>query len=230
MKRTLHATVAVSLLLVAAPPVVALQAGASSGARISGSTHVDRAIGKCVAALVVGGGLGAILGKKKGAVIGLGVAAGVCALIIRAASKKDKALIREAQLVALNNASIQRANWVTEDGAAASLTVMPTGQGSVVTTDSGSIKCRADNYCNIGDTWYPKDQILAKQVDPNAPKLIRASFQSAQEVLCRRNRTVMSVNNQPATDGSDLSCLVGDTWVTGDSMKQRKIKESDVVI
>ncbi|TKV41565.1 hypothetical protein A0U87_20625 [Sphingobium sp. MP9-4] len=200
------------------------------GQRLSGKTAVEKTIGKCVLALVIGGGLGAALKGKNGAAIGLAAGGLVCALMMKTASDKDKARVRAAELEAFNSNAMQRASWTTDDGTPAELAVMPSGQGSVLMTSAGSLECRRDNQCRIGDSWFPKDQILSKQAQANAPKIVKASFESAEELVCRRNRVTLGVQGQVVSDGSDTACLVGDTWVTGDALKKSKIKESNILI
>jgi len=230
MKRIWNAMAGLALVLATAQPAAALQTGRASGSRIDGKTQVDRAIGQCLAAVLLGALGGTVIKKGKGTLIGAAAGGLVCAVLIKVASNKDKTRIRQAQLVAFNESRIQNANWVTDEGAKAELSVTPIAQGAVVMTSAGSIECRRDNQCRIGDSWFPKDQILAKNADPNAPKLVKASFESAQELVCRRNRTILGVDRQPVSDGSDTACLVGDTWVTGSAFKKNKIKESDVLI
>lgn len=216
-------------------PIASQQAMAQAtynaqGQKLSGKTFVEKSIGKCVVAVLLGAGLGAAVKGKDGALVGAGLGGLVCALMLKAASDKDKARIRDAQLAALGSNQLQQETWSTDQGATAQLAVMPAGDGTVMMTNSGSIECRRDNQCRIGDSWYPKDQILSRQAAVDAPKLVKASFESSQELVCRKSRAVYGVDGQTVSDGTDVACLVGDTWVTSDAFKKQKINSGHVVI
>ncbi|WP_353230264.1 hypothetical protein [Novosphingobium sp.] len=202
----------------------------AQGQKLSGKTHVEKAIGKCLIAMLIGGGLGAAIKGRDGALVGLAAGGVVCALIMKGASDKDKARIRDAQLAALNTNKLQESSWSTDQGASAQLAVMPAGDGSVLMTDKGSLECRRDNQCRVGDSWYPKEQILSRQAAADAPKVVKASFESSRELVCRRSRVVYGVDRQVVSDGTDIACLDGDTWVTSDAFKKQKINSDHVVI
>lgn len=214
-----------------AVPIVA----ATTGSSLKGKTNLDRAVGKCVMSVVFGAILGAAVGAAAGDVgsglaVGAGVGAVVCAVLLKVASDKDKKQIREAQLAAFNSNQLERSVWTTEDGLAAQVTVVPTGNGKVLVAKNGSLECRSDNQCRVGDTWYPQEDILAGRLDPTTPLKVKASVSGAQELLCRRTSTSITISDRDVQNGSDIACLVGDTWVTGDQLKKSKIRESDVVI
>ena len=207
----------------------------SSGTGIKGKTHVESAIGKCIGSVLGGALLGGLIGKAagdagKGALIGAGAGTIVCAILLKVASNKDKQEIRNAQLAALNSNEVIKTSWTTQDNEVASAAVIPTGTGSVVVANKGSIKCRSDDICMVGDGWYPKASILNGTVDPNAPRAVQVAIQGARSVKCRRTSTSVRVADQALPDGSDVACLVGDVWVTGDELQKRKIRESDIVI
>jgi len=202
----------------------------AQGQRLAGKTFVEKAIGKCILAMVLGGGLGAAIKGKDGALVGLAAGGLICALIMKGASDKDKARIRDAQLTALGTNNLQQASWSTDQGATAQLAVLPAGDGTVVMTNNGSIECRRDNLCRIGDSWYPKDQVLSRQAAADAPKLVKASFESSRELVCRRSRIVYGVDGQVVSDGTDIACLDGDTWMTSDAFKKQKINSGHVAI
>lgn len=202
----------------------------SQGQKLSGKTFVEKSIGKCIVAVLLGAGLGAAIKGKDGALVGAGVGGLVCALILKAASDKDKARVRDAQLAALNSNRLQEDTWSTDEGATAQLAVVPAGEGTVLMTSNGSIECRRDNQCRIGDSWYPRDQILSRQAAADAPKLVKASFESSHELVCRRSRAVYDVDGQVVSDSSDVACLNGDTWVLSDGFKKQKINSGHVVI
>lgn len=209
---------------------------ASYGSTLSGKTHVERAIGKCAGSLLLGALLGAGIGAaagntKKGVLIGLGTGAVVCALLISAASSKDKQALREAQLDAYNTGQVRNISWATEQGQFAQATIEPSKPGVVLVSQSGSLECRRqDDFCKVGDSWFPRASILAGQAAPDAPKLVKAAFTNAEELVCRRAHVSLTIDQNSATDGDDVACLVGDTWVTGDQLKKRKINESHVRI
>jgi hypothetical protein len=200
------------------------------GQRLAGKTYVEKAIGKCILAMIIGGGLGAAIKGKDGALVGLAAGGLVCALIMKGAGDKDKARIRDAQLAALSTNKLQESSWSTDQGANAQLAVVPMGDGAVLMTDKGSLECRRDDQCRVGDSWYPKDQILSRQASADAPKVVKASFESSRELVCRRSRVVYGVDRQVVSDGTDIACLDGDTWVTSDAFKKQKINSGHVVI
>lgn len=205
------------------------------GLALRGKTNVDRAVGKCVGAVflgaLLGAGLGAIGGNAgDGALIGAGVGVGVCAIIMKVASDRDKREIRNAQLAAFNSAQSINASWTTQEGLNAQATVVPTGSGSVMVAKNGSLQCRSDNQCLVGDNWYSRDAILAGSIDPGAPKLAKASITGAQQLVCRRAATSIAVAGQQAQNSSDVACLIGDSWITGDELKKKKIREADIII
>lgn len=221
----------VAALSLAVPAVA--QDGHYAGRTLQGKTHVERAIGKCATSLLIGGLLGAGIGAaagdaKKGALLGLGAGAVVCAVLVAAASSKDKAAMRAAELEALNSGTVQIVSWQTEQGQIARTVVAPGAPGSVLLTDAGSLQCRQDDMCRVGDSWFPKADIMAGRAAPNAPKLVKASFTNAQQLVCRRSHMSMTIDQNSATDGTDVSCLIGDTWVTGDELKKHKINEAHV--
>ena len=122
----------------------------------------------------LGAGLGAAIKGKDGALVGAGLGGLVCALMMKAARDKDKERVRNAQLAALNSNTQQQDTWSTDQGATVQLAVMPEGDGKLLMTSTGSIECRRDDQCRIGDSWYPKDQILSRQAAADAPKLVKA--------------------------------------------------------
>lgn len=216
-------------------PASAQEQAAPYGRALLGKTHVERAIGKCAASLLIGGLLGAGIGAAagdagKGALIGLGTGAVVCTLLVTAASGKDKAALRAAQLDALNSGEAKTVSWRTGQGQYAEAMIQPSQPGTVLVSQNGSLECRSDDMCRVGDSWFAKASILSGQSAPNAPKLIKASFTDAEELVCRRSNTNLTINRDGATNGDDIACLVGDTWVTGDQLKKRKINESHVTI
>lgn len=202
----------------------------AQGQKLAGKTFVEKAIGKCVVAVLLGAGLGAAIKGKDGALVGAGLGGLVCALMMKAASDKDKERVRDAQLAALNSNTQQQDTWSTDQGATVQLAVMPEGDGKLLMTSTGSIECRRDDQCRIGDSWYPKDQILSRQAAADAPKLVKASFESSRELVCRKSRVVYDVDGQVVSDGTDIACLNGDTWVTSDAFKKQKINSGHVVI
>jgi hypothetical protein len=228
-------TAALLLGVMIVQPIVAQRAEAQAtynaqGQRLSGKTYVEKSIGKCIVALLIGGGLGAAIKGKDGALVGLAAGGLVCALIMKAAGDKDKARMRDAQLAALNSNARQDASWETDGGAHAQLAVVPAGSGTVLMTSAGSLECRRDNQCRVGDNWYPKDQILSRQAAADAPNVVKASFASSRELVCRRSRIAYGVDGQVVSDGTDIACLDGDTWVTSDAFKKDKINADHVVI
>lgn len=216
-------------------PSQPIEAQLVTASKIKGKTNVERAIGKCFASVLGGALLGALIGKAagdsgKGALVGAAAGGVACAIMLKVAKDKDKEQIRQAQLLALNNNQFTRTQWTTEEGEVAVASVMPTGSGSVVVADKGSIFCRTDDVCKVGDNWYPKENILNGTIDPNAPRAVRVAVQGAQSLRCRRTSTSVKVGDQSLPDGSDVACLLGDVWVTGDELKKNKIRETDIAL
>jgi hypothetical protein len=207
----------------------------ASGSRLVGKTNVERALGKCAASLLGGALLGALIGKAagdtgKGAAIGAAAGGVVCAIMLKVASDKDKQQLRLMQLEALNSNSLQTASWTSDEGDAVTANITPTGTGNVVVADKGSLTCRADDYCKVGDSWFARNDIINNIVDPTSPRVIPAGLGNARVLQCRRTSTSVKVDDQDASQGTDVACLVGDTWVTGDELKKRKIREEDIRI
>lgn len=235
MRRSCKLSAALAATVLLFQPIAAERAQAQAnydtqGNKLSGKTHVEKAIGGCVASVLIGGIIGGIAEGEKGALIGAAAGGVVCALILRGASKKDKARIRDAQLRALSSNRDYSDSWTTDEGAAVNVAATPLASGSVLMTNAGSLECRRDDQCRIGDSWYPKAEILARNAAPDAPKVVKASFESSSELLCRKTRLVYGVDGQIASAGDDVSCLVGDTWVTSSEFKKQKIKDGHIII
>lgn len=84
-------------------------------------TELDRAGGRCVAAVVVGSLLGAVVGNNvgggnagRGALIGAGAGGIACAIIREAAKEKDAILAYQMQ--AAQNGTAGRNEWVSASG------------------------------------------------------------------------------------------------------------------
>lgn len=198
---------------------------------MKGKTHVDRAIGKCVAAAVgaaiLGGLVGAAAGStKKGLLIGAAAGVGICAILMKVANDKDKAALRQAQLDAANLGQYQSRSWRGNEGDLIEATVSPSAPVPLVVGEKGSYRCRSDNTCLVGDQWVAYDTLV-----PQTPAGVQlASVSKMQVVKCRRLQTDMTINGQGADSGSEAVCLVGDSWVTGDQLKKMKIRDEDIVV
>jgi len=179
---------------------------------------------------VIGGALlGALVGAaagstKSGALIGTAVGVGVCAIIMKIASKKDKDALRNAQILAANAGDVQQRSWVSSEGAKLNAVVAPSGMVPLVISSTGSYRCRTDNRCLVGDEWMPYESL----VKGDNPSVKLASGQ-APVLKCRRLSTQVRVEGQMASSGDEAVCLVGDTWITGDKLKKMNIRDEDIV-
>ena len=205
------------------------------GVQLRGKTNVEKAMGKCAGSLILGALLGAAVGAAAGdtgtgALIGAGAGAVACAIFLKLGSNADKKLIRDAQLVALNTNAADNREWRTDSGELASARVFPVATGAVLVGKNGSIACRADNYCRVGDSWVPRDSILAGNIGDAVPLKVAATVTGAQNLVCRRTATSVRVGDQQVPDTNDVACLVGDSWVTGSDLKKNKIREADIVV
>ncbi len=200
------------------------------GSTLEGKTNVDRALGKCIGSVIGGALLGALIGgaagdTKKGALIGTAVGAGVCVILIKVASNQDKRALREAQLNAANEGRVERRSWVSSEGAELNAVVTPSKPVPlVVSSSTGSYRCRTDNMCLVGDTWVPYRTLL----DSPGVGVQNASAQT-RVYKCRRLDTSISADGGNANPGGEAVCLVGDSWITGEKLKKMKIRDADVV-
>lgn len=212
-----------------AQPAVVEEWARGSGSSLEGKTNVERAIGKCIGSVLggalLGGLVGAVAGNaKKGALIGTAVGAGVCAVMVKIASKRDKAALRAAQLNAVNEGKIQRTSWESSEGAQLYAVLTPSAPVPLVVSSSGSFRCRTDNRCLVGDEWVPYQTLIK----PESATLQKVSDQP-HVIKCRRLDTRLSVDGATSNTDSEAVCLVGDTWVTGDKLKKLNIRDDDVV-
>ena len=158
-----------------------------AGTSIEGKTEVEKAIGRCVAAVVGGALLGALLGGRRnagsGAVIGGAVGAGVCAIMLSMASAQDKARLRQIQLEALNSGQPQTDQWQTTEGRYVTATVTPSNFVQVTAPKTETpVKCTrmitqlsasgqgspsSELRCLSGDTWVPPEELGIKPSDLN---------------------------------------------------------------
>lgn len=211
----------------AAPEVSSWQSGTAG--TLKGKTHVDRAIGKCVLSVVGGAILGGLIGAaagstKKGALIGGAAGVGLCAILMKVASDKDKAYVRQAQLDAANLGQYQTRSWRGSEGDLIQTAVSPSAPVPVVIGEKGSYRCRTDNMCLVGDQWVAYDTLV-----PQTAPGVQLASSKLKVIKCRRLQTDMAVNGQGAASGSEAVCLVGDSWVTGDQLKKMNIRDADVV-
>lgn len=101
---------------------------ATTSGQGGGRSELDRAQGRCVAAVAVGTILGAVVGNNvgsgnagRGALIGAGVGGVACAIIAEAARERDRVL--EYQRMAAMNGEGARNEWVAESGRRMVMTV-----------------------------------------------------------------------------------------------------------
>ena len=180
--RAMGACLAAALVL---QPVAAaaqpIDPGSYGGARIEGKTEVEKAIGGCAAAVIIGALAGAaIAGSNEGALIGAGAGGLLCAAMMSVASKRDKAQLRALQLQALNTGQEQTSNWQTPDNKAVSAIVHASDVVEVTTPKTAEVlRCRrvsttlrveeaasdtSDVVCLQGDSWMTIDKLKATGV------------------------------------------------------------------
>lgn len=177
----LVAALALQPVVAAAQPV---DAGAYGGARIDGKTEVEKAIGGCAAALIIGALAGAAVAGKnnrgQGALIGAGAGGLLCAAMMSIASKRDKEQLRVLQLQALNTGQQQTSNWQTADNKAVSAIVQASDVVEVTAPKTSEVlRCRrvsttlrvdeaasdtTDVVCLQGDSWMTIDKLKATGV------------------------------------------------------------------
>ncbi len=170
---------AVSLMLVVQPGAALAQSGYSdfNAAQIAGKTEVEKAIGRCALAVIVGAGIGAATSDNRGRGAATGAAIGgvVCVAMLSIASNRDKERLRDAQLSALNTGRIQHASWTTEENKSASAMVSASNVVEVSAPKTAEVvKCRrvntqldidgqanstSDVVCLRGDSWVTLDKL-----------------------------------------------------------------------
>jgi F0F1-type ATP synthase assembly protein I len=200
------------------------------GTSISGKTNVERAMGKCVGSVLGGALLGALVGAaagntKSGLIIGTAVGAGVCAVLMKAASNKDKMALRNVQLQAANSGMISNASWTSEQGNLRNAIVTPSAVVPLVVGQNGSYRCRTDNTCLVDDKWVSYETLTKTGTGTALTKVAYTPV----VYKCLQVETKYSVEGVDAKAGGDKFCLVNDTWVTGDKLKKLNIREDDIV-
>lgn len=171
-------------MLALGPPSLATaqvtdQAGYSARS-ITGKTEVEKAMGRCAAAVIGGALLGAIAGNQsnqagRGAAVGAAVGAGVCAMMMSVASSRDKENLRLLQLQAVNTGQPQAQEWRTSDGQAVSAVVNASNvveisapktqevvqcrRANTRLTMDGQESMTSDVVCLQGDSWVTVDQL-----------------------------------------------------------------------
>lgn len=181
-KTTRLAACALSALLVLQPAAAQAQLDTAavgySAARIDGKTEVEKAMGRCAAAIIAGALLGAAVNsdnRGQGAVAGGTIGGVLCAAMLAVASKNDKARLRQAQLAALNTGVMHAEDWTTSDNKAASARVTAGDVVEVTAPKTAQVlKCRrvntqlyvdgqgtdtSDVVCLNGDSWVTLDKL-----------------------------------------------------------------------
>lgn len=87
-------------------------------------TAMDRAIGECVASVVISAGIGALAGAAlngrggagRGAIIGGVAGVGACAVLMQVAAAEDRARVREAELAAIKSNSSRTTSFANKSG------------------------------------------------------------------------------------------------------------------
>lgn len=122
-----------------------------SAQRPSTKTATDRAIGKCVVAVGGGALIGALVGdSKKAALIGAGLGAAACGVMIEVASREDKARLAAAEQAALRADAAATQSFTTTSGKRATVRTsvrpaakpVPTPDAASATTKPNYTACR----------------------------------------------------------------------------------------
>lgn len=161
---------------------------------------LDRSISQCMATVAIGALLGGLVShdnRRKGALIGGGLGAVACGVLIAINNERDKQQIRDAQLVALNAGTPQTQQFVGNDG-----------QTRVVQT-------------SVQEVATPPARVMAAVPTPPMsggnpnPGSTMAGATSPDTFVgpCRNAQTTITVQGQSAQLSPDLYCrTAGGDW------------------
>lgn len=157
------------------------------GASYASQTATDRAIGQCVASVVISAGLGALAGAAinggrgagQGAIIGGAVGVGACAVLMQVAAAEDRARVRDAEREAIAANATQTKRFSNN-----------TGKSVAVTTNVTSAPIPG-----------PKKTASASSKPAKAEAEAKPQF-----TACRYSQQTVSVDGQSANGGKQLWC------------------------
>jgi hypothetical protein len=158
------------------------------GASFASQTATDRAIGQCVASVVISAGLGALAGAAinggrgagTGAIVGGAVGVGACAVLMQVAAAEDRARVREAEQEAIAANSTQTKRFSNNSG-----------RNVAVTTSVSSA---------------PIPTPKKKAATAGATPAKAAADEKPQFTACRYSQQTVSVDGQSANGGKQLWC------------------------
>lgn len=168
--------------------------GGTSRPGATQQTATERAIGKCVVAIGGGALLGALIGdSKKDALIGAGVGATACAVMLQVASREDKARLAAAEQAALRANRAATQSFTTTGGKQATV------RTNVQTTS-------VPNSLRASSRPAPIQSSAKPAAKPDA-----APVQASAEpnyTTCRYTSQTISIEGQSSATPQQLWCRV----------------------
>ncbi len=182
-RRTTSAVVAFALTALSLSGCTTVPGGASYASR----TAMDRAIGQCVASVVLSAGIGALAGAAinggrgagQGAIIGGVAGAGACAVLMQVAAAEDRARVREAELDAIAANSTRTTRFSNNSG-----------KNVAVTT-------------SVSNAPIPTPRATAASGGTSTKT---ADSSKSQFTACRYSQQTVNVAGQTASGGKQLWC------------------------
>lgn len=163
-------------------------------------TATERAIGKCVVAVGGGALLGALIGdSKKDALIGAGIGATACAVMLQVASREDKARLAAAEQAALRANRAATQSFTTTGGKQATV------RTSVKATSVPNSLRASSKPASVRTSAKPAAKPEA------APVQAKPSVQAAAEpnyTACRYTSQTISIEGQSSATPQQLWCRV----------------------
>jgi hypothetical protein len=184
-KRATGAVLSVALV------TTSLSGCTTTGAGFASQTAMDRAIGQCVASVVISAGIGALAGAAidgssgagRGALIGGAAGIGACAVLMQVAAAEDRARVRDAERAAVAANASQTTRFSNDSG-----------RNVAVTT-------------NISNAPIPTPRKAASSsTAAKAAPAKAAADAKPQFTACRYSQQTVSVDGQSASGGRQLWC------------------------
>lgn len=144
---------------------------------------VQQRISRCVGMVAVGAVLGAVIGNNSGsgdagagAAIGAAAGLGTCAVWLAFQSEQDQARIEQLQMAAAQTGQPQSTSWVGPDQRARTVTVVPSTETNIQSSDGTGQVCRAMNTrAEVAGRADQLDQVWCRQADGTyAPSAVPA--------------------------------------------------------
>ncbi len=181
---------ATGAVLSAALMTTSLSGCTTTGAGFASQTAMDRAIGQCVASVVISAGIGALAGAAidgssgagRGALIGGAAGIGACAVLMQVAAAEDRARVRDAERAAVAANSSQTTRFSNDSG-----------RNVAVTT-------------NISNAPIPTPRKAASSSTTAKVVPAKAADAKPQFTACRYSQQTVSVDGQSASGGRQLWC------------------------